>query len=198
MNRDENQLKVLCTNLNKISPISDNEWEIAKPFFDYNYFEKKEHVVEMEEIVDKLYFITSGMARYYYLTEDGKEFNKSFQVAGQVLTSISSLVNKTLSPFYIETIIPTECISITYNNLKLLGEKSPQWNRLNFSLLEQVLIRKEGREADFLLLDATQRYEKFLKEFSDVATKIPNYHIASYLGITEVRLSRIRNNLNLT
>ena len=184
--------------LNKISPISHESWEAAKSLFHIHHFEKNTHVIEMDDTVTELFFMISGLARYYYLTQEGKEFNKSFQTTGNVLTSISSLVEDKPSPFFIQTMLPTKCLSISYENLKSLGEKHPQWNRLNFSLLELVLIRKESREADFLLLDATQRYEKFLNEFSHVVDQIPNYHIASYLGITEVQLSRIRSHLKLT
>ena len=65
-------------------------------------------------------------------------------------------------------------------------------------LLEQLAIKKERREADFLLMSATERYEKFLQEYAHIVDSIPNYHIASYLGITEVGLSRIRRQLKLT
>ncbi len=65
-------------------------------------------------------------------------------------------------------------------------------------LLEQLAIKKERREADFLLLSATERYQKFLQDYAYIVNSIANYHIASYLGITEVALSRIRSRLKLT
>jgi len=194
----QNQLDLLYKILNSLSPLSEESWEVAKPFFSTQVFEKDAYVIRADDSVDTLFFVTSGMARYYYLTENGKEFNKSFQTVGQVLTSVSSLATNNPSPFFIQTLLATECLSIKYHDLQYLGKNYSDWNQLNFRMLEQVLIRKESREADFLQLNASQRYEKFLEEFSEVANLIPNYHIASYLGITEVRLSRIRGTLKLT
>ncbi len=190
-------LETLFKALNTHAALSNNSWSEAKTLFKLLHFEKNSHIIEMEEIVKDLYFITSGMARYYYLSENGKEFNKTFQTVGNVLTSVSSLVEKKPSPFFIQALEPTTCLVITYDDLLQLVKKFPDWNQLYISLLEKVLIRKESREADFLLLNASQRYKKFLCEYSQVVDKIPNYHIASYLGITEVRLSNIRKNLKL-
>ena len=196
MNKNDNQLKILHTTLNKISPISDNEWEIAKPFFDYKYFEKKEHVVEMDDVVDKLYFITSGMARYYYLTEDGKEFNKSFaEKQGHLLSSISAVTQGSNSPFSVEILSDFTTLYVPYKKLLELGDENKQWNNLLLRIYENLIIKKEKREADFLLLNAKQRYEKFLDEYSMIEDVVTNYHIASYLGITDVTLSRIRKEM---
>ena len=60
------------------------------------------------------------------------------------------------------------------------------------------MIKKEKREASFLLLDAKQRYEIFLEDYSMISNIVHDYHIASYLGITNVSLSRIRKEMKLT
>jgi CRP-like cAMP-binding protein len=59
--------------------------------------------------------------------------------------------------------------------------------------LALLALKKERREASFLLLDAGERYEAFLEDFADLVPRLPQYHIASYLGITPVALSRIRS-----
>jgi len=68
---------------------------------------------------------------------------------------------------------------------------------LHLRIFERLIIKKERREADFLLLNAQSRYEKFLDEYSMIESAVQNYHIASYLGITEVTLSRIRKEMGL-
>jgi len=145
-----------------------------------------------------MYFMTQGLARYYYLTLEGKEFNKSFSVPGNVVSSISSLVLNVPSPFYLQCLSNCSFISIPFKNFSFLTHNNMEFAQLGLRMLERLSIKKEQREADFLLLDATQRYEQFLEEFSNISNQIPNYHIASYLGISEVTLSRIRRSLNLT
>lgn len=175
----------------------DSNWSAAERLFCFRCFAPGEHIIEAGELVTELGFLLAGLARYYYLTPEGKEFNKSFVQAGQVVSSVSSLVAGKPAPFYIQALESCECLFLGYEKLCALCETDRNWERLARCLLEQLVIKKEGREADFLLLSAPERYEKFLVEYADVAARIPNYHIASYLGITEVALSRIRKRLGL-
>ena len=68
-----------------------------------------------------------------------------------------------------------------------------RWERLGRLLTEQLYIKKEQREAEFLLDDAPTRYRNFQKQYPGLEDRLPQYHVASYLGITPVALSRIRN-----
>ena len=195
----EEQLLVLYSALDDISPISKEVWENVKPFFKSISLDTSEYLFRSGDIVEDFYFLTSGLARYYYLREDGKEFNKSFAVKkGHLLSSISSVTAQMPSPFSVEILSPFECLTIKYQDFLMLGNKYPEWNHLTLRIYESLTVKKERREADFLLLSATQRYQKFLKEYNEVVGVLPNYYIASYLGITEVGLSRIRGSLGLT
>ncbi|WP_245600612.1 Crp/Fnr family transcriptional regulator [Sulfurospirillum arcachonense] len=195
----EEQLLVLYTALNDISPISIEVWKEIKPFFHSVSLETSEYLFKSGDIVEDFFFLTSGLARYYYPREDGKEFNKSFAVKkGHLLSSISSVAKQEPSAFSVEILSHFECLSIKYKDFLMLGDKFEEWNHLTLRIYEALTVKKERREADFLLLSATQRYQKFLEEYSEVVDVLPNYHIASYLGITEVGLSRIRGSLGLT
>lgn len=196
-NSKQDQLKLLKTKLDLIVSFSNYSWSAAESFFYSRCFGAGENVIEAGEIVTELNFLLDGIARYYYLTENGKEFNKSFAISGQVLSSVSSLINGTPSPFFIQALEPCKCISIKYSDFVALCNMHKEWESLARCLLEQLAIKKERREADFLLLSASDSYKKFLVEYADIAGRIPNYHIASYLGITEVGLSRIRKRLGL-
>ena len=198
MRSPDSHLAVLRASLSKLHILSDAAWVDATPRFSYHHFPAGAHIIEAEQIVTDLYFQTSGLARFYYLHLSGKEFNKSFSTKDQVLSSVSSLVNGLPSAFYVQALASCDCISISYQELLKLCEQHQDWNALTMRLLEQLAVKKERREADFLLLSATERYENFLQEHAHIVDLIPNYHIASYLGITEVALSRIRRQLKLT
>lgn len=191
------RLKLLRTKLGQLVQFSDAGWGAAERAFEPRSFAAGALVIEAGEVTTELHFLTSGIGRYYYLTPDGKEFNKSFSREGQALGSVSSLVNGTPCPFFIQALEPCECLSISYRDVNVLCNGYREWESLVRRLLEQLVIKKERREADFLLLSATERYKKYLTEFADVADRIPHYHVASYLGITDVALSRIRKRLGL-
>jgi CRP-like cAMP-binding protein len=190
------QFDVLYPILNNISPISKETWDISKKYFHTKSLKKGEHLFYMEDKIEDFYFLIDGLARYYYLTTDGKEFNKSFaEKQGHLLSSISSVSYGTGSPFSVEVLSDFTTLYISYKNLLALGEKYKEWNNLLLRIYENLVIKKEKREADFLLLNARQRYEKFLNDYSMIEQVVPDYHIASYLGITNVALSRIRKEM---
>jgi CRP-like cAMP-binding protein len=192
----EEQFDILYPILNNISPISELNWEIAKPYFKAKTLKQGEHLFYMEDKVEDFYFLIEGLARYYYLTEKGKEFNKSFaEKKGHLLSSISAVSHGTGSPFSVEVLSSFTTLYIPYKKLLELGEKYKEWNDLLLRIYENLVIKKEKREADFLLLNARERYEKFLSDYSMIEDAVPNYHIASYLGITDVALSRIRKEM---
>lgn len=198
MHTPESHLAVLHSALNALQEMDAATWQDAVPHFRHHRFAAAAHVFRAGEVVNELYFITSGLARYYYLSPTGKEFNKSFSTTGQVLSSISSLVTAAPAPFFVQALTACDCLSISYQDLLVLAETHREWNRLCMRLLEMLAIKKERRESDLLLLSAEQRYARFLRDHAHISDAIPNYHIASYLGITEQALSRIRRRLGLT
>ncbi|MDD3341965.1 MAG: Crp/Fnr family transcriptional regulator [Sulfurospirillaceae bacterium] len=195
----EGQCDVLYPILNAISPLPQEVWEKAKPYFKTKDLKPGEHLFCVGDKVEDFYFLILGLARYYYLTENGKEFNKSFaEKSGHLLSSIVSVSKGEPSPFSVEILSDFTTLYISYQDFLSLGLQYSEWNRLHLRIFENLIVKKERREADFLLLNATQRYEKFLNEYSMISHVVPNYHIASYLGITEVALSRIRKKMKLT
>jgi CRP-like cAMP-binding protein len=141
---------------------------------------------------DVLYFIQSGLVRFFYLTDDGKEFNKNFVAAGSVVTSLSTFLSGVPSPFFTQALEDTVTIALPMEFVRRQVEADIYWERLLSRSVAMLALKKEQREASFLLQDASARYEAFLEEFSDLASRLPQSHIASYLGITPVALSRIR------
>lgn len=189
------QLRRQLSPLQRIGPAS---WSAAADNFVHRHYGAGEHVIEAGQAVTHIGFLVTGLARYYYITREGKEFNKSFALPGQPLTSVIALVTGQPSPFFIQTLDACDCLFLAYEALAALCDRYREWERLGRRLLEQLAIKKERREADFLLRSPQVCYQNFLSEYGEIADRIPNYHIASYLGITEVALSRIRRRLGLT
>lgn len=197
--KKEEQLDILYTVLNEISPISKNTWDNVQNHFNTLTLQRGEHLFLINDKVENFYFLISGLARYYYIRDDGKEFNKSFaQKQGHLISSISSVSNDELSPFSVEILLDFTSLYISYEKFIDLGNEYKDWNKLIIKIYEYLVIKKEKRESDFLLLDAQDRYEQFILEYPIANEILPNYHIATYLGITEVALCRIRRQMKLT
>jgi CRP-like cAMP-binding protein len=182
---DDKNLGELRQNLNSVTPIGMQAWTAAKRRFVPLQFDKHGYLLRTGEIVTNLFFLTDGLVRFYYADTQGREFNRSFAGPGQVLSSMASLSEGAPSPFSVQALAPTRCFVMRYVDHLELATHYPEWSRLRVLQLERLIIKQELREADLLLLSAKERYLKFLQEYAVLAETIPNYHIASYLGITE-------------
>jgi len=158
---------------------------------------KNELLLQANQAKGKFWFIAQGLVRNHYTTIDGKEFNKSFISAPSFCGAMSELVLGQASRFSIAALEPTIAIAIPSDWLRREKQHSPEIQRLSLDIAEQMALKKESREAELLLDDASTRYKTFIENNEELLERIPAYHIASYLGITEVALSRIKRNLNL-
>lgn len=180
----------------RITDVPVAEWDYFADRLHQQFYERGEILLRSGEEVREFHFIINGLLRYYYVTEEGKEFNKSFARENDFAGSISGLIPGSLSRYSIEAIEDTDTVVIPVKLIIEGYDRHPSWDRLGRCLAENVAYKKELREAEFLLDSAETRYLRFIEEYRDIAARLHQYHIASYLGITEVSLSRIRAKLS--
>ena len=153
--------------------------------------------LEREEYISKLYndkrvigFVLDGIVRVYHLNETGTEYNKNFFVEDDLfMTSLDENVDSTI---FVQTITKSKLILFDYNAFMLLAQKHETLERVLNKILLEYLSKKQDREIKLLALNAKERYAIFVKENPLLSTVLPQFHIASYLGITPTQLSRIR------
>ena len=137
--------------------------------------------------------IRHGIFRLYYLDSEAKESNKGFFCEGQILAPMARSAKEEPSLFFVETMTYVEVYQCRYDQLATLLNNPLRSNRLLYNLAEGLLEDKIRRETMFLQLNAKARYEQFKADFPQLHDRIPLRHIASYLGMTDVTLSRIRS-----
>ncbi|MEN8188441.1 MAG: Crp/Fnr family transcriptional regulator [Thermodesulfobacteriota bacterium] len=154
---------------------------------------KGEEVFGQGDTVKNLYILQRGLIKLVYYTADGKELIKSFIKEGDLFGSLVSQLGEGGATFSAVCIEESSLKVFPYRVFKALIEESPaaQWYALNF--FQQLALRKEIREYEFLCLSAETRYRKFLAEYSMLAERITQQDLARYLGITPIALSRIKN-----
>jgi CRP-like cAMP-binding protein len=177
---------------------SEKDWRCGSTYFSFHIYQPKEIIFTINDCPKDVYFLIEGIGRYFYIDKNGKERNKGLVNKGGAFASISSLIKGNRSPFYTQTI--TQCLvaKIQYKNMLKLGEINKNWNMFIRKSYENLALKKEQREASLLMMSATERYQKFLKEFGDESKLIPLKQVAMYIGITDVSLSRIRKKMDLT
>ena len=158
-------------------------------------FSAQQFLVRAGAVNSNLYFIQQGLVRFVYSTEDGKEFNKSFAAEGGAVGCMRSLVTQQPCRFSIQALEDTTTLVLGHDERLTLFRDYPEIERLSYQFIEQLALKKEAREAEFLLDNAETRYLTFLEDYPGLVKRIPQYQIASYLGITDVALSRIRKKM---
>ena len=148
------------------------------------------------ETAAHVWMVQRGLLRCYYLGEDGTERNRSFQAEG-AWVGCGAPPRPSTSPFTIEALETTDVVEMSYAELAACLTDVPGARAVLDDGIGSLFSRQATREAELLLLDATQRYQAFLQEYDDLAPRIPLHHVASYLGITNVALSRIRARLGM-
>jgi CRP-like cAMP-binding protein len=140
----------------------------------------------------KIYFIKKGLLRLYYL-EEGKEINVSFVTDNQFASSFSSLITHSPSLEALITIEESTLISISYEKLIALYLQFPKFERFGRIFTEQKYLCIATRNRILQSKKANDKYDDFVKSHdSKIISNVPQYHIASYLGIEPESLSRIR------
>ncbi len=158
-------------------------------------FEPGAPMARQGERLEAFWFIESGLVRFFYTRTDGREFNKSFIGAGAFCGALSAYLTDGLAPYGIEALEPTRAWVTRYAEVSALYDEDPAFGRLARHWVERLALKKERRERALLEEDATTRYRHFVREYPELSARIPQYHIAHYIGVTEVSLSRIRARL---
>ena len=130
-------------------------------------------LLEEGKVADRLFFIHKGALRLFFYNE-GKDITFQFFFEGDFVASFDSLYKRKPSLFSLESIEQTEVFAIKREDF--------------YSLMEQTPLLKREYEEKLI-----ERYEELLREYPGIIQRVPQHYIASYLGITPVSLSRIRN-----
>ncbi len=180
----------------KMVSIPEDEWRRFVKNLSARTFEKNDYLVHAGDVTQNFYFITRGLVRFFYSTRDGKEFNKHYAMENGFAGSLHSLVRHAPCGFFIQALEKTAVIVLPHDVMHTFYDRHPCWERLGRKNAEQMFLFKEAREKELLLDSLEVRYQRFLKDFPGLADRIAQYHIASYLGVTDVALSRIRKKIS--
>jgi CRP/FNR family transcriptional regulator, anaerobic regulatory protein len=183
---------ILSEFLKKYKELEADETEIILDDFTTTYLERQDYFLKEGQICKSVGFIEKGLVMYYKLTNEGQELVCDFGSEKDWVTQYESLTTNTESTLYIKAIEPTTLKIITLEKINALYKKVPFFEKITRLLVEKVFFEMLKRAEDFQNLKAEERYEKLLKENPQILNRVPQYYVASYLGIAPQSLSRIR------
>lgn len=185
-------MNTLKSYINAILIFEDEELTDFCSLFQYNKLKKDEFFAIEGKPEKKIGFLENGVIRAFYRTAEGLEYNKTFFTGNEFFGAYASVVSGMPNKIYLQALTNCEILEADYNEIKKLFSKYRKIETLARLIAEMFYIEKEKREIELVLLQADELYKIFKKEYPNIENLIPQYHIASYLGITPTQLSRIR------
>ena len=170
----------------------ENSWSQYSHLFTEKEIPAKTTLLREGEVARQAYAIKKGCMRLWF-NNNGKDITFQFFFEGQAVSSIESFRNGKPSLFSIESLEPCNLLIITKKNFDLLLAEAPGFKTLVEETIYQRLEHYSSLFLSHIRDTPQQRYGKLLKEHPQIIQRIPQHYIASYLGITPVSLSRIRN-----
>ena len=155
-------------------------------------FPKKQLLLQEGQVADYAYFVVKGLARAYYIT-DGKEITTRFMDEGFIITSWISFYKREPGYEFIETLEDCVLAAMHYRDLQKLYSDIIEFNIIGRKLAEHFFFLAEQRTQMLRKHTADEKYQFFLHQHPDLLQRIPLKYIATYLGMNEETLSRVRS-----
>lgn len=175
-----------------IYPVPQSEWEKIGHLFKKKHYKKNDFFIQAQEAPLQFGVILDGLFRLYYIDSEGKEWVKAFRKSSELVGTYAEMLQGLPSRTYIQALTDTDVAVVNAKEFMEFTQGKIHWEILQKKIAEWHFIKKENREYEFLKLSALERFESFKKDHADVYESIPDYHIASYLGITPQALSRLQ------
>jgi CRP-like cAMP-binding protein len=153
--------------------------------------EKNEELQPIGHTCKTIYFINKGLARIYYY-KDGIDITESFAFENSIIARVESLFTGKPSRKAIQVLEDTEVVAINAGQLFKLYDRFPEIERLFRKIFEAAYVETVNRIEGMQFHTAEERYRALLNEAPNILMRVPLKYVASYLGITQVSLSRIR------
>lgn len=157
---------------------------------------KDEYFSEAGKIAQRVGFISDGIIRVCYYNNQGEEITKYFIEENNLVVDLESFDNEIPSSAYVQAITDCKLLLFSKKDWNELLDTIIGWDTIVHKIISKALRQKVDRRSPLVSEDATTRYLKFLEIYPNVVNRIPLSYIASYLGVTQSSLSRIRKNIS--
>lgn len=185
---------VLRTIQHQLNP---KEYELLSASFYPKSYDKKTILTEPGKLCQQVYFITKGSAYSYFLDEQGEKHVIQFAIEGYWITDHYSFFSGRQGIYTVESLEEVDALVMTREAFEHLCHQSHVFEHFFRVLVQNAFVSLQYRLAKTNSAEAMQRYLEFSKNYPDFIQRIPQYLIASYLGIKPQSLSRIRKELAL-
>jgi len=156
---------------------------------------KHQYLLQKGDVCRNHAFVTKGCLRSYSVDSDGTEHTVKFAIENWWIGDRDSLMSGEPAMLNIDAVEDSEVVLLSTKNFDLICQQIPPFNDMVNNLLQSAYNASQNRILANISLSAIEKYEHFLQRYPDLALRIPQGMIASYLGMSPETLSRVRNQI---
>jgi len=175
--------------------LSDADFEVLKPHFSFRTVAHNQYLLRAGELGRCAFFVESGLLQSFSLDEKGGEHILQFAPEDWIASDRASQYFGQPSDFYIKAIEPSVAVFIWPEFMEKATARSNDFARFLESSLQRHIYIQQKRIHSLLAMTAKERYLSFMEMYPGLLLRVPQWMIASYLGITPESLSRVRRDL---
>lgn len=185
----------LLLHIESIVHLSPTDCEQILAAFHPKTLKKKEILLSQGETSAHMRFIEQGCLRSYYIDDNAQEHILQFGIEGWWVNDLYSYLTQTPATYFIQAIEDSTVLQIHRDTLESLFKQVPAMERFFRIKIQNAYVALQKRTTRTMSQPAEERYRQFREKYRDIEQRVPQYMIASYLGITPEHLSKIRRRL---
>ncbi|MDU8884723.1 Crp/Fnr family transcriptional regulator [Yeosuana sp. MJ-SS3] len=188
-------IKPLLSYIQNFVELTKEEISFLKLNLTSRKYLKGQFVLQQGDVCKTSSFIIKGCTKMFYVDDDGQEHVFMLGIEDWWVSDIGSFINQTPSDFNIQCLEDTELIQFPFDRMEDIYLKIPKLERFFRKIVERGLAATQRRIIRNFSLNAKERYLFFKESYPSIEQRIPQYMIASYLGITKEFLSKIKSQI---
>jgi len=186
---------LILKNISRFITLTPEEEQYFTSILKIKKLKKKQYLLQEGDITRHEYFVNKGCLRTYAIDEKGQEHIIQFAIEDWWTADLGSFISQSPADLNVQCLEDSELIQISYNDLQQLYIEIPKLERFFRIIIQNAFVAAQKRIINNLSLPAMERYIRFRDQYPKIEQRVPQYMIASYLGITKEFLSKIRAQL---
>lgn len=187
--------KPLIEYINRYVNLTRNEINLLLDNIIHRKYLKRQYIVQQGDICRFESFVIKGCLKTFYVDNEGQEHVVLFAIENWWTADLGSFLTQKPADYNVQCIEDTEVIQFSFDKMELLYQEIPKLERFFRIIIQKAFVASEKRIIRNFSLTAKERYIEFKNTYPQIEQRVPQYLIASYLGITKEFLSKIRGQI---
>lgn len=175
--------------------LTQDDVDVIKEHTKHRSYLKGQFIVQQGDICRNESFVINGCAKTFHIDSEGQEHIVTFAIEDWWASDFGSFITQTPADYNVQCLENTEVIQFSYENLQLMFDKIPKMERFVRLTAQKAYVASQKRIVRNFSMSAKEQYLNFKALYPQIEQRVPQYMIASYLGITKEFLSKIKSQI---